>query len=69
MSPSTLARDPADEAEYRSAIVDVLAFAVEKLNDKAVYANTLVFSGRVFGMSLTYQVRARVTSDLPYFQP
>lgn len=71
MSAPVLADDPAGQARYRSAIVRVLAFAIEKLNDKgelplevcshlygtdikylsAVYANTLVFSGRVFALA------------------
>ncbi|KAL8283286.1 hypothetical protein RQP46_005696 [Phenoliferia psychrophenolica] len=51
MSAPVLADDPVGQARYRSAIVRVLAFAIEKLNDKAVYANTLVFSGRVFALA------------------
>ncbi|KAK4704827.1 hypothetical protein P7C70_g1391, partial [Phenoliferia sp. Uapishka_3] len=51
MSSHVLADDPAGQERYRSAIVSVLAFAIEKLNDKAVYANTLVFSGRVFALA------------------
>ncbi|KAI5477484.1 hypothetical protein MNV49_006330 [Pseudohyphozyma bogoriensis] len=51
MSTQVLQDDPSDQAQYRSAIVNVLSFAVDKLNDKAVYANTLVFSGRVFALA------------------
>ncbi|GAA6043762.1 hypothetical protein JCM8097_006660 [Rhodosporidiobolus ruineniae] len=51
LSIAALEGDPAGQARYRTAIVQVLDFAVEKLNDKAVYANTLVFSGRVFALS------------------
>ncbi|SCZ89139.1 BZ3500_MvSof-1268-A1-R1_Chr9g10305 [Microbotryum saponariae] len=43
--------DEASQAQYRSAVVKVLSFAIEKLNDKAVYANTLVFSGRILALS------------------
>lgn len=49
MSTETLQNDPVGQALYRTAIVEIIGFAVEKLNDKAVYANTLVFSGRVLG--------------------
>lgn len=41
MSASVLENDPAGQARYRTAIVNILSFATEKLNDKAVYANTL----------------------------
>lgn len=62
LSPAVLEQDAEDKAEYRSAIVDVLAFAIEKLNDKAVYANTLVFSGRILGEPLPAH-RRRFPSD------
>lgn len=55
MSTAVLQDDEVGQARYRTAIVKVLAFAVEKLNDKAVYANTLVFSGRIFGESRTFR--------------
>lgn len=51
MSTSALELDLDGQSQYRTAIVEIIAFAVDKLNDKAVYANTLVFSGRVFGAS------------------
>ena len=51
MSTETLQNDPVGQAMYRTAIVEIIGFAIEKLNDKAVYANTLVFSGRVLGTS------------------
>ncbi|GAA5976133.1 hypothetical protein JCM11641_003289 [Rhodosporidiobolus odoratus] len=51
LSASSLGEDPAGQARYRTSVVKVLDFAVEKLNDKAVYANTLVFSGRVFALA------------------
>ncbi|CAH7689971.1 hypothetical protein PPACK8108_LOCUS25169, partial [Phakopsora pachyrhizi] len=37
---------------YRSNLVSVLNFAIDKLNDKAVYANTLVFAGRMLSLAL-----------------
>lgn len=51
LSAHILTEDEDGQARYRTAMVKVLVFAVEKLNDKAVYANTLVFSGRIFGES------------------
>ena len=51
MSPIALQDDLLDQARYRTAVVSVLDFAVDKLNDKAVYANTLVFSGRIFALA------------------
>ena len=69
LSSGILEDDLAGQAHYRSAIVNVVSFAVEKLNDKgwhpdfarvryladmllsAVYANTLVFSGRIFALA------------------
>ena len=54
MSSATLWNDPAGQALYRTAIVEIIGFAVEKLNDKAVYANTLVFSGRVLGQQYSF---------------
>lgn len=49
-----LQEDLLGQARYRTLMVDILSFAVEKLNEKAVYANTLVFSGRVFGACLPF---------------
>ncbi|EGG10586.1 uncharacterized protein MELLADRAFT_76881 [Melampsora larici-populina 98AG31] len=43
--------NPAAVAQYRQVLVSVLSFAVDKLNDKAVYANTLVFAGRMLAMA------------------
>lgn len=37
--------------QYRSVLVTVLSFAIDKLNDKAVYANTLVFAGRMLSLA------------------
>ncbi|KAA1137603.1 hypothetical protein PGTUg99_008638 [Puccinia graminis f. sp. tritici] len=37
--------------QYRSVLVSVLNFAIDKLNDKAVYANTLVFAGRMLSLA------------------
>lgn len=37
--------------QYRSVLVTVLSFAIDKLNDKAVYANTLVFAGRLLSLA------------------
>ncbi|GAA5859845.1 hypothetical protein JCM8547_004356 [Rhodosporidiobolus lusitaniae] len=51
LSTTALQDDPAGQARYRRAVVQIVDFAVEKLNDKAVYANTLVFSGRVFALA------------------
>ncbi|GAA6019570.1 hypothetical protein JCM10207_003748 [Rhodosporidiobolus poonsookiae] len=51
LSAAALQDDPHGQVRYRSAVVQILDFAVEKLNDKAVYANTLVFSGRVFALA------------------
>ncbi|KAM0789642.1 hypothetical protein ACM66B_000446 [Microbotryomycetes sp. NB124-2] len=51
LSASTLRDDPFAQARYRAAIVEILSFAVDKLNEKAVYANTLVFSGRVMALA------------------
>ncbi|KAK4054082.1 hypothetical protein OIV83_001107 [Microbotryomycetes sp. JL201] len=51
LSAAALQDDPFAQARYRAAIVEVLSFAVEKLNEKAVYANTLVFSGRVMALA------------------
>ncbi|KAK4054299.1 hypothetical protein OIO90_003532 [Microbotryomycetes sp. JL221] len=51
LSAATLQDDPFAQARYRASIVDVLSFAVDKLNEKAVYANTLVFSGRVMALA------------------
>ncbi|GAA5876682.1 hypothetical protein JCM16303_003625 [Sporobolomyces ruberrimus] len=51
LSATTLEGDLQGQARYKSAIVEILHFAVEKLNEKAVYANTLVFSGRVFAIA------------------
>ncbi|GAA5958532.1 hypothetical protein JCM21900_005428 [Sporobolomyces salmonicolor] len=51
LSATILQDDVLGQARYRTAVVKVLDFAVEKLNDKAVYANTLVFSGRVFALA------------------
>ncbi|GAA6060753.1 hypothetical protein JCM10212_003797 [Sporobolomyces blumeae] len=51
LSACTLEDDAVGQARYRTAVVSILQFAVEKLNDKAVYANTLVFSGRVFALA------------------
>lgn len=74
MSATLLEQDREDEIRYRSAIVQLLAFSIDKLNDKgrqdshllrklsltlstwcssAVYANTLVLSGRILGESFT----------------
>ncbi|KAG0142291.1 hypothetical protein CROQUDRAFT_97701 [Cronartium quercuum f. sp. fusiforme G11] len=43
--------NPAAVTQYRQTLVSVLSFAVDKLNDKAVYANTLVFAGRMLSMA------------------
>ncbi|KAH9814873.1 hypothetical protein DFH28DRAFT_285138 [Melampsora americana] len=43
--------NPAAVTQYRQVLVSVLSFAVDKLNDKAVYANTLVFAGRMLAMA------------------
>ncbi|GAA6012848.1 hypothetical protein JCM11491_006199 [Sporobolomyces phaffii] len=51
LSATTLETDPSGQARFRSALVEILHFAVDKLNEKAVYANTLVFSGRVFAIA------------------
>ncbi|GAA5960117.1 hypothetical protein JCM3765_002478 [Sporobolomyces pararoseus] len=51
LSAITLERDPRGQARFRTALIEILHFAVEKLNEKAVYANTLVFSGRVFAIA------------------
>ncbi|GAA5861242.1 hypothetical protein JCM1840_003127 [Sporobolomyces johnsonii] len=51
LSATVLQDDVLGQARYRTAVVKILDFAVEKLNDKAVYANTLVFSGRVFALA------------------
>jgi hypothetical protein len=72
LAAGTLQEDLAGQARYRTAVVQILDFAVDKLNDKgtsrppfplpfplliisrsgaAVYANTLVFSGRVFALA------------------
>lgn len=51
MAATILARDEIDRAKYRSAIVRLIHFAITKLNEKAVYANTLVLSGRILGES------------------
>ncbi|GAA5909364.1 DUF1765 domain-containing protein [Sporobolomyces salmoneus] len=51
LSAVTLESDPRGQARFKSALVEILHFAVEKLNEKAVYANTLVFSGRVFAIA------------------
>ncbi|POW01222.1 hypothetical protein PSTT_12622 [Puccinia striiformis] len=37
--------------QYRLVLVSVLNFAIDKLNDKAVYANTLVFAGRMLSLA------------------
>ncbi|GAA5890657.1 hypothetical protein JCM6882_000614 [Rhodosporidiobolus microsporus] len=50
-SIASLQEDPAGQLFYHSAVVQLLDFAVDKLNDKAVYANTLVFSGRIFALA------------------
>jgi hypothetical protein len=50
-SASLLQQDTSDEAKYRSAVVKLLSFAISKLNDKAVYANTLVLSGRILALA------------------
>ncbi|GAA5824324.1 hypothetical protein JCM11251_000377 [Rhodosporidiobolus azoricus] len=50
-SIASLSADPAGQMFYHSAVVQLLDFAVDKLNDKAVYANTLVFSGRIFALA------------------
>ncbi|GAA5959194.1 hypothetical protein JCM10213_000611, partial [Rhodosporidiobolus nylandii] len=49
-SAQALQDDLDGQAQYRSAVVQIVDFVVEKLNDKAVYANTLV-SGRVFALA------------------
>ncbi|GAA5988306.1 hypothetical protein JCM5350_002850 [Sporobolomyces pararoseus] len=51
LSATTLECDPRGQARFRAALIEILHFAVEKLNEKAVYANTLVFSGRVFAIA------------------
>ncbi|GAA5935019.1 uncharacterized protein JCM15063_003129 [Sporobolomyces koalae] len=51
LSAATLENDLAGQARYKRAVVSILQFAVEKLNEKAVYANTLGFSGRVFALA------------------
>ncbi|BGP17250.1 hypothetical protein JCM10213v2_005268 [Rhodosporidiobolus nylandii] len=50
-SAQALQEDLDGQAQYRTAVVQIVDFAVKKLNDKAVYANTLVFSGRVFALA------------------
>ncbi|BGP33006.1 hypothetical protein JCM10296v2_004795 [Rhodotorula toruloides] len=53
-SASALRNDMKAQVRYRSTLIRMLDFAVEKLNDKgasAVYANTLAFSGRVFALA------------------
>lgn len=51
LSIASLGDDEADQKRFRSAVVHILDFAIEKLNDKAVYANTLVFSGRILALA------------------
>ncbi|GAA5992393.1 hypothetical protein JCM10908_000461 [Rhodotorula pacifica] len=51
LSIASLGDDEADQRRFRSAVVHILDFAIEKLNDKAVYANTLVFSGRILALA------------------
>jgi hypothetical protein len=51
MSSQALRNNVKCQERYRTAFFNILDFAVEKLNDKAVYANTLVFSGRVFALA------------------
>ncbi|GAA6052088.1 hypothetical protein JCM3770_006625 [Rhodotorula araucariae] len=51
LSNAALHGDVAGQVRYRSTLVRILHFAVQKLNDKAVYANTLAFSGRVFALA------------------
>ncbi|BGP54940.1 hypothetical protein JCM8202v2_002527 [Rhodotorula sphaerocarpa] len=51
LSIASLGDDRVDQARFRSTIVHVLDFAIEKLNDKAVFANTLVFSGRILAIA------------------
>ncbi|GAA5875165.1 hypothetical protein JCM3774_001659 [Rhodotorula dairenensis] len=51
LSIASLDGDAADQSRFRSAVVHILDFAIEKLNDKAVYANTLVFSGRILALA------------------
>ncbi|BGP25489.1 proteophosphoglycan ppg4 [Rhodotorula toruloides] len=50
-SAFALRNDTKAQNRYRSMLIRMLGFAVEKLNDKAVYANTLAFSGRVFALA------------------
>ncbi|GAA94675.1 uncharacterized protein L969DRAFT_87615 [Mixia osmundae IAM 14324] len=43
--------DLAGQRRYASVLVSLLDFAVEKLNEKAVYANTLAFAGRLLAVA------------------
>ncbi|GJN91395.1 hypothetical protein Rhopal_004416-T1 [Rhodotorula paludigena] len=51
LSIAALQDDKEGQDRYRVAVVRLVSFAVDKLNDKAVYANTLVFSGRIFALA------------------
>ncbi|GAA5844902.1 hypothetical protein JCM9279_000039 [Rhodotorula babjevae] len=51
LSHDALEGDPEAQQVYRTSLVGMLAFAVEKLNHKAVFSNILAFSGRIFALS------------------
>lgn len=51
LAAEALVRDQTDQERYTRTLIGVLAFAVERLNEKAVYANTLAFSGRMLALA------------------
>ncbi|KAH8921091.1 DUF1765-domain-containing protein [Atractiella rhizophila] len=51
LSAATMNEDEMGEERFKTIIVRLIAWAIDKLNDKAVYANTLVFAGRLFALA------------------
>lgn len=53
------ATDEGDLQRLRSTVAQVLAWAIEKLNGKAIFANTLGFAGKMLGTSSALIFRHR----------
>lgn len=56
MNHSAFSADPSLAKRYERVLAELLYFAVDRLNGKAIFANTLGFAGKMLGKH--YQARA-----------